>query len=439
SPQLDNEYLKQIDADDLEEVDLKWQMAMLTMRARKFLQKTGRNLGGVGLPRTQEGLQLLSHKEEVYQLRPPLQMLWSLSVMVYVLMIGVIKLKRNLPTLHSWLSHPLHQLHLLTVRQKLETTEKDRDDLNMKLEKFQTSFKKLTDLLASQTSDKAGLGYNSKVFTPAMFDCDNYYSFESDNDSWPPSNLYDRFGPSGGYHAVSPPMTGTFMPPKQDLVFHTPPSDENEHLAFNEEDMHQLTKDVPSLAQSLELVKSPRHSGLISPPPMSVVPLVPLRTHSPSKGLKRAKKTCFVCKSETHLIKDCDFHTRQLAQKSYASRDFHKHHALMNHSKFPLHKVSAAAPSKSKPALTTPARTVSLSFDTLLPNPAFPPPRVNAAKPSAVSAAQTNHGKWVWKPKCHVLDHALRTSSASMTLKQFDYNDELGKSKSVMAWVPKRN
>nr|GFD01671.1 ribonuclease H-like domain-containing protein [Tanacetum cinerariifolium] len=45
SPQLDNKDLKQIDADDLEEMDLKWQMAMLTMRARKFLQKTGRNLG----------------------------------------------------------------------------------------------------------------------------------------------------------------------------------------------------------------------------------------------------------------------------------------------------------------------------------------------------------------------------------------------------------
>nr|GFB96263.1 hypothetical protein [Tanacetum cinerariifolium] len=45
SPQLDNEDLKEIDADDLEEIDLKWQMVMLTMRARKFLQKTGRNLG----------------------------------------------------------------------------------------------------------------------------------------------------------------------------------------------------------------------------------------------------------------------------------------------------------------------------------------------------------------------------------------------------------
>ncbi|GJU77994.1 retrovirus-related pol polyprotein from transposon TNT 1-94 [Tanacetum coccineum] len=45
SSQLDNEDLKQIDLDDLEEMDLKWQMAMLTMRARRFLKKTGRNLG----------------------------------------------------------------------------------------------------------------------------------------------------------------------------------------------------------------------------------------------------------------------------------------------------------------------------------------------------------------------------------------------------------
>nr|GFB97266.1 ribonuclease H-like domain-containing protein [Tanacetum cinerariifolium] len=37
-----------IDVDDLEEMDLRWQMAMLTMRARRFLQKTGRNLKANG-------------------------------------------------------------------------------------------------------------------------------------------------------------------------------------------------------------------------------------------------------------------------------------------------------------------------------------------------------------------------------------------------------
>nr|GEZ51201.1 hypothetical protein [Tanacetum cinerariifolium] len=45
SPQLDNDDLKHIDVDDLKEMDLKWQIAMLTMRARRFLQRTRRNLG----------------------------------------------------------------------------------------------------------------------------------------------------------------------------------------------------------------------------------------------------------------------------------------------------------------------------------------------------------------------------------------------------------
>nr|GEV45398.1 zinc finger, CCHC-type [Tanacetum cinerariifolium] len=45
SPHLENDDLNQIDADDLEEMDLKWQMAMLTIRARIFLQRTERKLG----------------------------------------------------------------------------------------------------------------------------------------------------------------------------------------------------------------------------------------------------------------------------------------------------------------------------------------------------------------------------------------------------------
>ncbi|GJR96630.1 ribonuclease H-like domain-containing protein [Tanacetum coccineum] len=44
SPQHDNEDLQQINPDDLEEMDLRWQMVMLTMRARRFLKNTGRKL-----------------------------------------------------------------------------------------------------------------------------------------------------------------------------------------------------------------------------------------------------------------------------------------------------------------------------------------------------------------------------------------------------------
>ncbi|GJT26318.1 putative ribonuclease H-like domain-containing protein [Tanacetum coccineum] len=44
SPYLDNEDLQQINPDDLEEMDLRWQMAMLTIRARRFFKNTGRKL-----------------------------------------------------------------------------------------------------------------------------------------------------------------------------------------------------------------------------------------------------------------------------------------------------------------------------------------------------------------------------------------------------------
>nr|GFC71087.1 ribonuclease H-like domain-containing protein [Tanacetum cinerariifolium] len=111
----------------------------------------------------------------------------------------------------------------------------------------------------------------------------------------------DRFVPSGGYHAVPPSVTGTFMPPKPDFVFHTPPSDENEHIAFNvqisptkpkqdilsrpsapiiedwvsdseEDNMPHVSKDVPSFTQSSKLVKSPRHSGQLFQAPILGIP-----------------------------------------------------------------------------------------------------------------------------------------------------------------------
>nr|GEX70205.1 ribonuclease H-like domain-containing protein [Tanacetum cinerariifolium] len=162
-----------------------------------------------------------------------------------------------------------------------------------------------------QTNEKTGLGYNSHVFIKAMFDCENYYSSKSDCKSWPPSNLYDRFQPSGGYHDVPLPYTGTFMPPKPDLVFHTTSTAvETNHLAFNvqlsptkpEQDLSHITKPsapiiedwvsdseeesetkstqfIPSFAQSSKHVKSLRHSD------QPIATTIPAATYVP--GIKR--------------------------------------------------------------------------------------------------------------------------------------------------------
>ncbi|GJT17763.1 putative ribonuclease H-like domain-containing protein [Tanacetum coccineum] len=58
NPQLDNEDLQQIVPDDLEEIDLRWQLAMLTMRAKRFLKKEVFWLQGtkkIGIGRAQKG------------------------------------------------------------------------------------------------------------------------------------------------------------------------------------------------------------------------------------------------------------------------------------------------------------------------------------------------------------------------------------------------
>ncbi|GJY28528.1 retrovirus-related pol polyprotein from transposon TNT 1-94 [Tanacetum coccineum] len=44
SPPLNNEDLQQIDQDDLEELAIRWHLAMLTVKVQRYIQKTGRNL-----------------------------------------------------------------------------------------------------------------------------------------------------------------------------------------------------------------------------------------------------------------------------------------------------------------------------------------------------------------------------------------------------------
>nr|GEZ73137.1 hypothetical protein [Tanacetum cinerariifolium] len=277
SPQLANDDLTQIDADDLEEMDLKWQMAMLTMRARRFLQRTGRNLRANGP--TSLGFDLSKvecykcHRKghfarkckspkdsrrngaaEPQRMSVPVENStsnalvsqcdgmgsydWSFKAEEepanYALMAFlssssssdnevVFCLKACLESVKARLlvykqnesvfeedikllklEVQLRDNALVTLRQKLEKAEQERDDLKLKLEKFQTSSKNLTELLAKS------------------------------DESWPPSSLYDRFQPINGYHAVPPPYTGTFMPPKPDLVFNTTPNGvETDHSAFN--------------------------------------------------------------------------------------------------------------------------------------------------------------------------------------------------------------
>nr|GEY11584.1 hypothetical protein [Tanacetum cinerariifolium] len=137
---------------------------------------------------------------------------------------------------------------LVDLRKKFKKAEQERDELKLKLDKIQTSSKNLSQLLASQTSNKTILGYDNQVFNSNVFDCDEMFSSESDV-SMPTSPVYDRLKSGEGYHVVPPPYTGTFMPPKLDLVFYDAPT-VNETVLTNLNVEPSPTKPNKDLSQS---------------------------------------------------------------------------------------------------------------------------------------------------------------------------------------------
>ncbi|GJX61471.1 hypothetical protein Tco_0294371 [Tanacetum coccineum] len=103
------------------------------------------------------------------------------------------------------------------LKNQLEEALKEKDDLKLKLEKFEESSKNLTKLINSQISakDKAGLGYDSQMNESEVVHS-VFNSRESDVDNSP---VNDRFKIGEGFHAVPPPYTRNYMPSRPDLSF----------------------------------------------------------------------------------------------------------------------------------------------------------------------------------------------------------------------------
>nr|GEU29888.1 hypothetical protein [Tanacetum cinerariifolium] len=193
SPQLDNDDLKQIYADDLEEMDLKWQMAMLIMRSRKFLQRTGRNLGANGT--TYIGFDM--SKVECYNYHKRGH--FARECRSHGDTRNKDTQRRNVPVETST-SNALVSL-CDGVGSYNWSLQADEEPTNYALMAFtsssssgsdsETSSKNLSKLLASQITDKTGLGYDNQVFNSTVFDYDELISSESDV-SVPTSPVHDR-------------------------------------------------------------------------------------------------------------------------------------------------------------------------------------------------------------------------------------------------------
>ncbi|GJR41349.1 hypothetical protein Tco_1217033 [Tanacetum coccineum] len=222
-PQLDHEYLEQLDEFDLEEVDLKWQVAMIFMRLKKFYKNTCRRLQfdakePIGFDKTKEepkalvtldgkGVDWTGHAEDEQE---------NFALMAYSNLGSDIEEK-----IRSMKIDLDDKTDVLTYHKKLLVEAvKEKEELKTKLENFQSSSKGLSKLLNSQMSsrDKFGLGYGDQVHEGVLsYENEVFQSvFDIRSSDVEDNPMHDRFANVEGMHAIPPPMTGNYMLPRPD-------------------------------------------------------------------------------------------------------------------------------------------------------------------------------------------------------------------------------
>nr|GEY80033.1 hypothetical protein [Tanacetum cinerariifolium] len=352
SPQLDNDDLKQIDADDLEEMDLKWQMAMLTVeyynchRKRHFTRKcrspkdTRRNDAAEpqrrNVPVETSTLNALVSQYDGFLVKAyaTLQSNYdNLTDDNRKSQFDVISYKTRLESVEA---------RLLIYQQNESVFEEDIKLLKLEVQLRDSALVVLRENLEKAEQERDGLKLKLK--------------------NLPPSPIYDRYQSGDRYHGVPPTYTGTFMPPKPDLVFHNAPNAvETVHTAFNDE----LSPTKPAkdfFVQPNEQVKPPR--PFVKPVETSILVSNP-KTAIPkpkSKGNSRNRKACFVYESLTYLIKDYDFYEKTMAQttaRNHATRGNHKQYAKMTLPNQQTHVVPTTVITKSKLVPIPAARPVT--------------------------------------------------------------------------------
>ncbi|GJW99147.1 hypothetical protein Tco_0180955 [Tanacetum coccineum] len=117
------------------------------------------------------------------------------------------------------------EIKINNLNLELEKVVKERDELKLKIEKWEGSSKNLTKILNSQmsTHDKNGLGFGTQMddlSNKSETDSENSLTvFEvrsSDEESTLANN---RFTKANEYHAVPPPITGNPLTPRADISF----------------------------------------------------------------------------------------------------------------------------------------------------------------------------------------------------------------------------
>ncbi|GJR54188.1 ribonuclease H-like domain-containing protein [Tanacetum coccineum] len=406
APQLAYEDLEQIDAGDLEEMDLKWQVAMLTMRVKRFIKKTGRKID-------------LNDKETV----------------------GFDRTKVECYNCHR----RGHFARECRTPRNHKNRNIDALRRNAPAEEGITNFA-LMAYTSQVPRDKAGLGYdgqmNESEFNNIHMNESEvvhsvFNSRESDVDDSP---INDRFKIGEGFYAVPPPYTGNYMPSRPDLPFAE--LDESIFKSAVRKTTTSVLKIETSISKtSKDIVEKPK---TIRPSAPIIEEWDQISVNHQNKLTHPHPKRNFVPAAVATKLRQVPVNAaKQSSPRAATSISTTRpintaapkpkvNDALpITYSYFQAHSPVRRAFNQKSAAKTN---NFNKKVNTARVN------NVTTARPKAVvSAAEGNKDNavkssacWIWRPTGNVIDHTSKDSGSYM-LKRFDYVDLQGRLKSVMA------
>ncbi|GJV73693.1 retrovirus-related pol polyprotein from transposon TNT 1-94, partial [Tanacetum coccineum] len=463
--QLDNEDLQQIHPDDLEEMDLRWQMAMLTMRAMRFLNNTKRKFSVNGTKtigfdksrvecynchkRGHFAKECMAPRNQENRNRENTR-----SVLVETATLNALILCDGLgdydwndqaeegPTNFALMAYSStssnsekiqvlkREIHLrelaITDLREVGSRLKTKDEIQLTVENFENSSKNSSKLLDYQIVDKCKTGL--------------------------------------GYNVVPPPYTGNVLPPKHDLSFSGLEEFVNEPIVSEptvkkpvvktseakasadkpkvvrknngapiikdwvsdseEEDVPQAKKEKKIVKSSFAKIEFVKSKEQVKSPRKTTV--------KQESNFEMINKACYVCGSFDHLQHDCDNHQRQLNSKkmvkpvwNYTQRVNHQNFSRMTHPSPKRNMVPKAALMRSGLVSLTTARPV---------NTAQPRTTMNSARPMT-NRVNTVSGKNVNTARPKAVVNVARPKAVLNVVKGNQVN--VVKASACWVWKPK--
>nr|GEV21086.1 hypothetical protein [Tanacetum cinerariifolium] len=348
---------EQVEQMDMEELDIKWQMAMLSLRINKFQKKAGRKINFNNKDsarfdrkkaRCNNCLQLRHFAKECNVKKVDEKARYS-AFKISKVKTEELKAMSDFADLVVNAAGSVYvaaaEFAMMGISLKKEREVKLVESL-ARFDKWKESSKNLAKLINSSmtTRTKVGLGFKEYFVSDEVFDLSTPSIFDPEPITREGKSLYERFVKAGDTHEVPPSITGTFMPTSPNSVL------EETHVTFGLKSPTSIntseSNDFVSCDNSDKSPESKTHdfaSCVSSPMPadsfstvdVKILPNSDVKDPIPTNGVsscsikKNVKppsdlcnkcriagrnncnnnfirtKTCFVCGSKSHLIKDC--------------------------------------------------------------------------------------------------------------------------------------